>query len=570
MNTRSESSDEWLASVSDRVRRIPGFNPDSFIFLPLVALAAWAVVNWFLTLRSVVRDYNPLPVWDYWQVAEHLERYKALDLSVFWIQHNEHRIVFPEGVFAADMLWFHGHQIFSLAVSFCCYFAVWLILGWAFQTDKALSLPVRRAGFVLAGIIIGWQGSSVVLGNTFLLQWTLLELMVALGLALLAAARTGGAILAAVVATFSSANGMLLWPLLLIAGLLLRISKRRLIAIAVCGAAAIAVYFIGYHSTNHLELLNLIKHPVYFAGFVASYLSMPLGALGQPGAALAFGAFNLVSSLALLGFAARKGWLASTPGIVLFGFFVFTLATAALTAAGRMNASDPKFLNALAARFVTLPLVNWAVLFLVLLWIAARSRWDLLSPLRVLLLATVGLIALTSALRPWITGNGSFIAGQQIASLSVENGLLDPSFEKRLYPDPGSVSRLLPVLRNNHEAIYSGYPELSWLGKPAASLLGSCDSPQHGNISRVIPVQGGFELAGNASAVKKIIFVDERGRIIGFGEEPGAGVPSISEPVAKGEKYWVGFINSGFGSKSFAAFAMHGHGLCLIAPAKAL
>ncbi len=366
------------------------------------------------------------------------------------------------------MLWFHGHQIFALAVSFCCYFAVWMVLGWAFQTDKSVSPPIRRMGMLLAGIIIGWQGCSVVLGNTFLLQWTLLEFMVVLSFACAAARRIPGAILAAVVATFTSANGMLLWPLLLIAGLVLRISKTRLIAIAVCGAAAIAVYFTGYHSTNHLDLPNVAKHPVYFTGFLASYVSMPLGALGQPGAALTFGAFNLASFLGLLGFAARKRWLANTPGIVLSGFFLFTLATAALTAAGRMDASDPKFLNALAARFVTLPLVNWAVLFLLLLWIAARSRWELLSPLRVILLASVGLIALTSALRPWITGNGSFIAEQQIASLSVENGLLDPAFEKRLYPDPGAVAALLPVLRRNHEAIYSGDPELSWLGKSAA------------------------------------------------------------------------------------------------------
>ncbi len=88
--------------------------------------------------------------------------------------------------------------------------------------------------------------------------------------------------------------------------------------------------------------------------------------------------------------------------------------------------------------------------------------------------------------------------------------------------------------------------------------------------ARVIPVQGGFELAGDASTTTKIVFVDERGRIIGFGEEPGAGVPAISERVPKGEAYWVGFINSSFGSSSFRTYQVHGRSLCLIEPAKAL
>ena len=576
MDTTPEPLEEWLTSFAERIRRLTGWTGNPFAIFPLCLLGVWAILNWSLTIWSIVRDYNPLPVWDYWQVAQHLERYKALDLSVFWIQHNEHRIVFPEAIFAADMLFFHGHQIFSLVVSFCCYLGVWIVLAWTFESDKDVSPIVRKIGILLAGIVIGWQGSSVVVGNTFLLQWTMLELAVVLSLALLTASRKSsslfylaGAILAAVVATFSSANGMLLWPMLLAAGLLMRIPKVHLLSLAVSAAVTITGYFHGFHATNDLQWLNIVKHPLYFIGFVSSYLSMPMGALGQPAAAVGFGAFNLLSFLSLLVLAARKKLLSSPIAIVLFGSFIFALATAAITAAGRMNLSDPKFLAALAARYVTLPLVNWAVLLLVLLWISARLKWELLSPAAASIFACLCLVGLTSSLRSWITGNGSFIADQQVATLSVENGLLDPALEQKLYPDPGFATSMLPVLRRNHVAIYSGMPELSWLGKPAGSVFGNCSEQQQGKESNVLPIQGGFEVVGAVSSARapKVVFVDERSRIIGFGEEVHAGVPAaIAPPPAEGQHYWIGFINSRYGSKSFSSYLVshHGRNICPI------
>ncbi|MDQ2840520.1 MAG: hypothetical protein M3Y72_05665 [Acidobacteriota bacterium] len=573
MDTTSEPLEEWLTSFAKRIRRLTGWTGNPFVIFPLFLLCVWAIFNWSLTIGSIIKDYNPLPVWDYWQVAQHLERYKALDLSVFWIQHNEHRIVFPEAVFAADMLFFHGHQIFSLVVSFCCYFGVWVVLAWTFNSDKSVSPVIRKVGILLAAVVIGWQGSSVVVGNTFLLQWTMLEFTVVLSLALLAASRKssnlfylGSAIVAAVVATFSSANGILLWPILIAAALLLRIPKLHLLGLAVSAAVTISLYFRGFHTTNELQWLNIVEHPIYFIGFVSSYLSMPMGALGQPVAAVGFGAFNLLSFLSLLVLAARKNLLASTPAIVLFGSFVFAFATAAITTAGRMNLSDPNFLAALAARYVTLPLVNWAVLVLVLLWISARLKWELLSPSAISILACLCLTGLTSSLHPWITGNGSFIADQQVATISVENGLLDPVFEQKLYPDPGFATSMLPVLRRNDVAIYSGTPELSWLGKRAGSLFGSCSERQQGKVSSVVPVQGGFEVVGPVSSTHapKVVFVDERSRIVGFGEEVNAGVPAaIAQTPADGQRYWVGFINSRYGSKSFSTYLVSHHGAAI-------
>ncbi len=252
----------------------------------LVSIAVLAANNWFHTVNEMKRDYSAVPDWDYWEVVGHLSQYRAHNVGVLWQQHNEHRIIFPEIVFAADMLLCHGRQLLPLAVSLLAYLFTWLLFGWVILHDLDSPKLVRWAAFALAGYIIGWPGSSAVLSSPFLLQWTLVQLAAASALFCLARAKEtarilyfAGAICAAVVATFSSANGLVLWPVLIVSGWILQIGAKRLAALGIAAALAISAFFYGYHSLHSLNFANFIHHPVYFLGFLASYVSMPIGAL---------------------------------------------------------------------------------------------------------------------------------------------------------------------------------------------------------------------------------------------------------------------------------------------------
>src|SRR6185437_15530111 len=107
------------------------------------------------------------------------------DLRVLWQQHNEHRIVFPEIIFAVDMLLAHGRQILPLAFSFTCYFGTWVVISWTVLSDRSLPWTIRYTAILLSGVVIGWQGSAIALGMPFLLQWTLTQFASVLALALL-------------------------------------------------------------------------------------------------------------------------------------------------------------------------------------------------------------------------------------------------------------------------------------------------------------------------------------------------------------------------------------------------
>ena len=97
-------------SILARGRAFVGDQSGIMALLAIAVLCAWLAFTWFQTIERIARYYTPLPVEDYWRTAAFLQSYQRFDFRVLWQQHNEHRIVFPELVFAADYLLLHGQQ----------------------------------------------------------------------------------------------------------------------------------------------------------------------------------------------------------------------------------------------------------------------------------------------------------------------------------------------------------------------------------------------------------------------------------------------------------------------------
>jgi len=515
-------------------------------------------------VQRIVHYYTPLPIWDYWNVVQHLERYRALDFRVLWQQHNEHRIVFPEIVFAVDMLLAHGRQILPLAISFVCYFCTWLLMSWTVFSDRSLSRTIRYTAILLSGVVIGWQGSAIALGIPFLLQWTLTQFASVLALALLYPLKQTariiyliGTITCATIATYSSGNGMLLWLLILAAGFVLSLDKRFVLVLAIAGIANVSLYFVGYHLRGGLDLRNLFSHPFYLVWFLSSYVSMPFCMLGRAQFGVWVGLANLLLFFALLAIAARTRLLASAPSIVLFGCFAFTLLSALLTAAGRMNPQDSTFTAAKATRYLTLPLVNWGALAMALIWVSGRCGWKLASSRNIALSVTVLLLLTFPKLKRRLTGDDVFFARQQWAALSIENGLFDPEIARYIHPALPFAKHLVQQLRDNHLSIFFRGSS-AWLGQPVAPRLSGPFTPRSaGAVTRMLPITGGVEVVGwaDGSRSQRMILVNESGRIVGFGSKLLAGFPyDLQSPETPSSLGWVGFINLSFESKSFCMY----------------
>jgi hypothetical protein len=560
--------DRW-AFLSRGVRTLLTVKSNSIGTLFFALLCVWAGHNWFLTAQKIVRYYSPLPNWDYWNVVQHLPAYRAFDIGVLWQQHNEHRIVFPEMVFAFDMLFLHGRQVLPLVISFVFYLSNWFVMSWVLLLDKSLPASSRYIAVLMGGIIIGWQGSAAALGIPFLLNWTLSQFASVFALALISRfARTSrisyliGTIVCGTVASYSSANGLVLWPVILVSGVVLSLSSRYIAVIALAAIANVGLYFIGYRVSNALNLSTLLSHPLYFLGYVSSYVSMPFGAIEPARFGVIVGSANLVLFIALAAIAARTRSLSFPAAIVLFGYSAFTLLTAVLTAAGRMNPIDTFFISAKASRYVTVPLVNWGALVMVLIWLSGRSGWKAISPTNITLTALVlGGVAF-SHLGKWLWENDVVFARQQWATLSVENGLVDPELIQYVFPDLNFFRLYVPLLRDGHLSIFSrGYG--GSLGQSVASRFsGPVLRRQPGAITRAVSVPGGLEIVGwaDGSRSQRVIFVNEAGQIAGFGGKLPAGFPpDLQSDNTPSSLAWVGFINSRIASRSFSTYVIDRH-----------
>ena len=176
----------------------------------------------------VITTYSPLPHWDEWALFDHLATGNA-SLSWLWAQHNEHRILVPKLFFLLDLYFFRGTQAFLLTSIFFIQLLQTALLSFSLWTLGGMRGSAWRTGTGLIAycILCPTQQENLIWG--FQLQFVLPAAMATLAvLTLLLYYRKPHAwllalsIFAATIATWSLANGMLLWPLLLLAALLLQ------------------------------------------------------------------------------------------------------------------------------------------------------------------------------------------------------------------------------------------------------------------------------------------------------------------------------------------------------------
>ena len=357
---------------------------------------------------------------------------------------------------------------------------------------------------------------------------------------------------------------MLLWPLLLLAAFVLHLNKRQIAAILISSVLAVGTYFVGYHEASEMNLRNFISHPLYTAEFVGAYVGMPFGGMKGPsfGVYVGFASITLMALLFVI--AIRKNLLRSDLGILIFGTYGFTLLTAILTAAGRMSVTDSHYSGAEASRYITLPLVNWAVFISASIWTSSRSRWGEQGARIITVVISLLLLVGLPKLRWWLRDNQSqFISGQLVA-LSIESGLQDPSFLAKIFPDPSPFKYVLPQLRADRLSVYyNGRRE--WIGEPAGSFAPVLQRSTEGSVTYTYPIQDGLQIAGHSSEPGWLLLVNESQQIIGFGNHLPAGFPqTLPAPSRNTASNWVGFANLSVPTKAVSAYSITPAGLLAV------
>ncbi len=326
-------------------------------------------------------------------------------------------------------------------------------------------------------------------------------------------------IAAASVATWSLANGMLLWPLLLFVALWLRMKSSTWIALLIAWVCNSGLYFYHYHRPVQkmtLPLLSVGERVQYTLVYLGStFVRHSGGAI-----ALSAGVLGICAALIFLVRILRQRQISSPFLIELSFLMLLCLATAAVTSSGRIHLGVEQ---ATASRYQTFALLFWCCLGLIVLLHVAKNRprfQGFAACLLVMMLAFATQVRLPLIDAQWHQMR------LKMVSLSLLTGVYDPAVLADAYPDPQVVLRDAAYMKQHHLSIFAG--------KQYEQLGRSVDSQYHvtaGNAclgaitsSQSLPTNDGqgLRLTGyvwdqEMQEAAADIVATENGRIVGFG-----------------------------------------------------
>lgn len=330
-----------------------------------------------LGVSVTVRGYSPVPFADFWSELDFIGAALAGDASAadFWAQHNEHRIVVGRLQFLADYGLLGGTNVLlfaAIGVSSLAIAALFAAAVYLDTRDRLLAFGTLAVGAAATLSPAGWEN----LTWAFQVQFVQVFLFAALAVLLvaLAARRPPGAsaailtalaAAAATSATYSMANGLLVWPVVVGLALALSLGRRRTLALVGAAFAVAGSYLWGLEFSTRGELSD----PVGLATFVAVYLGSAVWGAGlRPAAVVGAIGLALVPVVFALAWRRRAETTIAIP--LAAGVAAFILLTAAQTAAGRLYLGTAQ---ALSSRYSIASFTFWLAILVALL-IPLRER----------------------------------------------------------------------------------------------------------------------------------------------------------------------------------------------------
>src|SRR5258708_7183044 len=361
---------DFETGVSGEARKRVGF-PRIDKLLSYVILA-FGVLTVAVGASQIVTSHSLVPFWDEWTEIDAIATAPnhQVPLSWLWAQHNEHRVVFYRLLLLADIHMFHGKHW----ISFWCMLAVQLLslacLAWMLHFCGVRG-TLWRAIVGLGGFALfcpaQWENFRWAFQISFLLPGFFLLLALSTVLKYQRSVQQlrpqrvylALSILAAAAATYSNANGILVWPLLLLVAIALLPRVEVIACYAGFGVVFIALYL--YHYVKPLgpsAPLSALRHPLWIWEYMAEYFGIThiLWGVRIPNSfAISSGLFGLLVALAVVVMVLRRQKREPLE-FALLGFTFFAIATAFLTARGRL---DLGLEQSFSSRYQTFNLLFW-------------------------------------------------------------------------------------------------------------------------------------------------------------------------------------------------------------------
>ena len=417
-----------------------------------------------------------IPFLDQWLFAPMLKAFYSGEnwLQYLFEQHNEHRIVVPRLIFLflaklTDWNTF-GEMVTSFLVCLLNFGLIWLILKQTNIKSKLILIPLSWIIFTLGqwqNIIWGWElawylavfgilSAVLYLSKTPFSNWYIIP-----------------AIIGAIIATFSLANGLLVWPMGLF---LLWFLKSKpgmktnlafiwlVIGIFICG-----VYFMDYAKPGHLPPLSAaLIEPLKFLRYILANLGAGLGGGDLTQCTVIGVLLVLIFGIAvyLLKRISKERMYELMPWIIL-GLFVIVSSTS--IAVGRVGRGAGQAISARYVTITSLLIISDIVLCLALLKEYARK--DLIIGLNAVLYVLIIFGLFTTTKMAWGMGRQTYLERMKsVAYLKQFEYAPDNALALLFYPDPPYLVRdasrflkekKLSIFRKSEDFNLSAYREIN-------------------------------------------------------------------------------------------------------------
>ncbi len=295
-------------------------------------------------------------VLDQWAVVSllHLTSHGSLTLAALWAPHNENRMLFSNLLMIALNLADHVEVRIDLVASACLLLLALTVLMWTHgRTTKASKWVVVPAAFAVLSLN---QFATTLSGFAVALYLVLLCLTVVLALLSVCERRPPafwGAVAIAVVASYSSAQGLGIWAAGLIFILVSFKDWRRLAQWTSAAIVVVIVYLINLGAVGlHGQGTSVLHHPAQSVAFFALLVGAAIPTASRIG--LTPEALAGIGAVLLLVAAVTAGWwlghredgaqLALPLALVGFGVAVDALVTIGRAGHGFLYAESPRYI----------------------------------------------------------------------------------------------------------------------------------------------------------------------------------------------------------------------------------
>ena len=496
------------------------------------ALTATVAINVF-TLRQVPRAITSVPWWDQWAMVDELASWQQGQPlgSVLWASYWGHRLVIPRLVFFADARWASLASLtwLTLTIQFA-HIGFLLLLAWLIFRGTSRLLFATACIVIFNLMLCPLQMQNLVWSNQ--VQYVLVYAAATAAFLLLAGgerhwAYDAGCVAAALIGTYSMANGLLVWPLLALQAMYLR--RRRMAALVTAiGAGVIASYLWHYQAPMTMGVSGMLRDPLHSIALLGAVLGAPLDyvsvGLGATAAILATLAFGYLAVVALRARPVEARWLSVAVAIVLF-----LIATSASMVAGRLS---PAWLAAVRESFnfpsrgFTPVCIFWTAISLLALYSSWHRRHRLLF---------LGFFVAVSGAVMFATFEAQFAVAEDWADVfrtvdAAGSALLldvpDEELLAHLWPSKTQRDDRTAFLRSRSLALFSE-PRAGWPGRRISELftvtagarcIGSLEAATRigSETDPTWRMEGWAWDRQTNSSPADILFTDADGRIVGL------------------------------------------------------